>query len=79
MFGMAEPRKPTDSQLMDFFELGQHAYECEIDMDEAINDMYTKFFEKFDAPPHINVGRALRAGWLSMKLTEQEGDYDESS
>jgi len=77
MFGMARPKEPSRNQLFDFFELGQHAFECDIDMDEAISEMYTKFFLTFNEEPHINVGRALRAGWLSMKLTEQEGDYDE--
>ena len=76
MSGMARPRKPSYDQLFNCFELGQHAYECDIDMDEAISEMYIKFFQSFNEEPHINVGRALRAGWLSMKLTEQEEDYD---
>jgi len=76
MTDMARPKNPSKNQLFDCFELGQHAYECEIDIDEAISDMYIKFLRSFNEEPHINVGRALRAGWLSMKLTENEGDYD---
>ena len=64
-----EEEEFTLATFMEFFELGQTAFDCDISLRKGIQELADRHEEVYGTLPEISICRAWRAGWTSMDET----------